>query len=817
MTPGLPAVLSPYRVLDLAHRGMICGQILADLGADVIAVEPPGGSPARSRGPFAGGSADPERSLNWWAYARNKRGIVLDLDSGDGRDELKRLVAGAHFLIESERPGVMAERGLDYESLQAINPGLVHVSITAYGQDGPRARDAATDLTALASGGLLILYGDRDRAPVRVSVPQAFHHAGAEAAVGALLAHHQRLRSGLGQYVDVSAQQAVTLATQSDIVSAAVGEQPLERWGGGLVAGPMVIRNVYPARDGHVTITHIFGSAVGPATRRLMEFVHDEGFCDAATRDKDWIRYGSLVARGEEPVSEFERVKEAVAACTASKTKAELFTAAMERRLLLAPITTTRDILESEQFRARGYLVDVERNGNKVVFPGPFAKFGAAPIQYRRPAPRIGEHADEVIGIPARPAEFPEPTGRSDDLPLAGVKVLDFMWAIAGPAAMRLLADYGATVVRVESARHPDVCRTLRPFHGGVPDGERSLAFHAMNVGKRMMTLNLSVPEARSVVRDLVRWADVVAESFTPRAQRKIGLDYASLSKVRPDLIMTVELSDGTDGPPRRFRGLRQPGRRRHRLLRLDGMAGQAARGALQRLHRLCGAALRGRIDTCRARVPSSDRGGSAHRLVSGRGVTALPDARAARLQRQRRRAQAGRKRGPTHGAARRLPGPRRRCLGGHSGGRRRAVGGNVRPDGQAGARQGSHGLRRRPHAWNAGTNWISVMSEFTLSRPAREVESLLQQAGIAASAVLRSGESIVDPQLLHRGHFVPVSGPRDHATMVEAARARLSRTPARVEGEVPLLGLHTNDVLTDILGYDDERIAALAIAGALE
>ena len=109
------------------------------------------------------------------------------------------------------------------------------------------------------------------------------------------------------------------------------------------------------------------------------------------------------------------------------------------------------------------------------------------------------------------------------------------------------------------------------------------------------------------------------------------------------------------------------------------------------------------------------------------------------------------------------------------------------------------------------------VVSEFTSTRPARDVESLLQQAGIAASAVLRSGESIVDPQLLHRGHFVPVSGPRDHATMVEAARARLSRTPACVEGEVPMLGLHTNDVLTDILGYDDERIAALAIAGALE
>ncbi len=816
MTPGLPAVLSPYRVLDLAHRGMICGQILADLGADVIAVEPPGGSPARSRGPFAGCSPDPERSLNWWAYARNKRGIVLDLDTGAGRDELKRLVAGAHFLIESERPGVMAKRGLDYESLQAINPGLVHVSITAYGQDGPRAQDAATDLTALASGGLLILYGDRDRAPVRVSIPQAFHHAGAEAAVGALLAHHQRLRSGLGQHVDVSAQQAVTLATQSDIISAAIGEQPLERWGGGLVAGPMVIRNVYPARDGHVTITHIFGSAVGPATRRLMEFVHDEGFCDAATRDKDWIRYGRLVARGEEPVSEFERVKEAVAACTASKTKAELFAAAIERRLLLAPITTTRDILESEQFRARGYLVDVERNGNRAVFPGPFAKFGATPIQYRRPAPRIGEHTDEVLGVPARPAEFPEPTGQSDDLPLAGVKVLDFMWAIAGPAAMRLLADYGATVVRVESARHPDVCRTLRPFHGGVPDGEGSLAFHGMNVGKRMMTLNLSVPEARSVVRDLVRWADVVAESFTPRAQKKIGLDYASLREVKPDLIMTSSCLMGQTGPLADFAGYGNLAAGITGFFDLTGWPDRPPAGPYSAY-----------TDYVAPRfVAASILAALEHRRRSGEGqhidlsqaeaslhflTPALLDFSANGVV-QKRAGNADPHMAP-HGV---YP-----ALGDDA-----WVAIAVEGDGQWTAMcdlMGKPALGKDPRFASASARLERrdeldiLMSEFTSIRSARDVESLLQQAGIAASAVLRSGESIVDPQLLHRGHFVPVSGPRGHATMVEAARARLSRTPARVEGEVPLLGLHTNDVLTDILGYDDERIAALAIAGALE
>ncbi len=207
-------MLSPYRVLDLTdERGLLCGQILADLGADVIAVEPPGGSSARRIGPFAGDVPDPERSLHWWAYARNKRGITLDLDTDDGREKLRQLVAGADFLIESAAPGEMAARGLGYGDLAAINPALVYVSITPFGQDGPKAHYAATDLTILAAAGVLVRQGDEDRPPVRVSVPQAWLHASAEAAGAALVAHHERARSGRGQHVDVSAQQAVLLAT----------------------------------------------------------------------------------------------------------------------------------------------------------------------------------------------------------------------------------------------------------------------------------------------------------------------------------------------------------------------------------------------------------------------------------------------------------------------------------------------------------------------------------------------------------------------------------------------------------------------------
>src|SRR5215216_5033435 len=193
-------MLSPYRVLDLTtERGLLCGQILGDLGADVIKVEPLGGSPARRLGPFYQDQPHPDRSLYWWAYNRNKRSITLAIDTSEGQAILRRLVGKAHFFIESDNPGSLAKRGLGYADLAALNPALVYVSITPFGQDGPKANYAESDLIILAAGGPLILTGDEDRAPVRVSVPQAYLHASGQAAVAALIAHHERQRSGQGQ------------------------------------------------------------------------------------------------------------------------------------------------------------------------------------------------------------------------------------------------------------------------------------------------------------------------------------------------------------------------------------------------------------------------------------------------------------------------------------------------------------------------------------------------------------------------------------------------------------------------------------------
>jgi len=386
-------------VLDLTtERGLLCGQILGDLGADVIKLEPPGGSPARRLAPFYHDQPHPERSLYWWAYNRNKRSITLNLETSEGQQILRRLAASAHFLIESDNPGFLAKYGLGYPELAAVNPALLYVSITPFGQDGPKASYADSDLIILAAGGPLVLTGDDDRPPARVSVPQGYLHASGQAAAAALIAHHERQRSGQGQHVDVSAQQAAAQATQSSVLAPPLGERDFVRMAGGVKVGPLKIRLIWPTKDGYVSIAYLFGSAIGPFTRRLMEWICEEGFCDEATRDQDWIAFGSLFFGDSQAIAEYERLKQIVEDFTLSKTKAELLQGALKRVLLIAPITTIEEVVQSTQLAARGYWQALEHPelNQTFYYPGPFAKFNAAPITYRRRPPTVGEHNREI-------------------------------------------------------------------------------------------------------------------------------------------------------------------------------------------------------------------------------------------------------------------------------------------------------------------------------------------------------------------------------------------------------------------------------------
>ena len=198
-------------MIDLATaRAQLAGRLLADLGAEVLAVEPPGGAPERHWPPFElGREGDGDGSLYWAAVALGKRSLTLDIHEQRDRERLRRLLAGADVFIESFDPGTLDGLGLGYEAVRELNPALVYVSVTPWGQDGPRAGGAATELTVEAAGGLVWLQGDRDRPPIPVGYPQAAFHAGAQAAADAVVALNERLRSGRGQRLDVSMQAAV--------------------------------------------------------------------------------------------------------------------------------------------------------------------------------------------------------------------------------------------------------------------------------------------------------------------------------------------------------------------------------------------------------------------------------------------------------------------------------------------------------------------------------------------------------------------------------------------------------------------------------
>ncbi len=325
--------------------------------------------------------------------------------------------------------------------------------------------------------------------------------------------------------------------------------------------GPIQIRLTCPAKDGFRAITHIFGAAAGPATARLMQYVHDRSFCDTTMRDKDWIGYGQLLATGAEPIEAFEAAKAAVAACTSATNKSDLLDAAMDRRMLLAPVVTIADLLSSPQFAARQYFQVPPSEPDGLRFPGPFAKFSGTPIQYQRSAPALDAHREEILkelisdpapDIADGPAFVVNPT---DSRPLAGLKILDFMWAIAGPQTTRALADFGATVVRIESSSRLDVCRTVAPFMNHSSDPEESALFHGANAGKLMLTLDLTKPEAKEVIFDLVRWADVVCESYSPKAMKAFGFDWETLRTINPKLIMLSTCLMGQTGPLAMYAG----------------------------------------------------------------------------------------------------------------------------------------------------------------------------------------------------------------------------------------------------------------------
>lgn len=388
--------LESYRVLDLTdEKGLMCGKLLADLGADVIKIERPGGDSARSIAPFYKNIPDPGKSLHWFAFNAGKRGITLDIESRTGREVLKKLVKTSDFLVESFPPGYLHGLGLGYDVLRELNPRLICTSIRLFGDSGPYKGFAGTDFTMFAASGLMHSTGDPDRAPVAPAVPQSYLHAGAQAAAGTMIAHYSRLKSGRGQQLTVSVQAAVSVFNPFfrylwEFLHQVAPRDSRLRLGRGVY-----FRIVWPCRDGYVAFRLFTGATTH--SKRMYPFVQclkDEGIAgglvDVRWEKEDVMKLSQDIVDGWEVI---------VGTFFKRHTKAELF--ALSRQydfMFLLPISTAEDILKDPQLTFRSFFTEIthEELGTSLKYPGAFCHTTAYETGPRSRAPLIGEHNSEV-------------------------------------------------------------------------------------------------------------------------------------------------------------------------------------------------------------------------------------------------------------------------------------------------------------------------------------------------------------------------------------------------------------------------------------
>jgi len=392
-------MLSQYRVLDLTdEKGFLCGKILADLGADVIKVEKPGGDPARRIGPFYNDIPDPQRSLYWFAFNANKRGITLNIETSDGQEIFKKLTKTADIIVESFPPGYMGKLGLDYHRLTEINPQIIMTSITPFGQTGPYRDLKASDITLIAMSGWMYICGDPNHPPVRVSFPQAYLNAGAEAAVASLIALYYREITGTGQYVDVSIQQSLTLTGFNSTAFWELNGKILQRAGPFRIgiSSEVKLRQTWPCQDGFISFT-LFGGKTGARTNReLTQWMAEEGMSSEFIDAIDWENWDMAKAQQES----INQIEELLARFFKAHSKEELYHKAVERGIMLCPVSTPRDVIENPQLKARGFWTNLEHPevGATIPYPGACIRTSEVKCGPRRRAPLIGEHNLEIYG-----------------------------------------------------------------------------------------------------------------------------------------------------------------------------------------------------------------------------------------------------------------------------------------------------------------------------------------------------------------------------------------------------------------------------------
>lgn len=390
-TPLPDGVLHGLKVLDLSDaKGFFAGKAFAMMGADVLKIEAPGGDVERGYAPF---DAKGE-SLYWRAFNTDKRSVVLDIKTQEGADQLRKLAAQSDFLIECFKPGYLASLGLGYEDLRAINPKLIFVSITGFGQKGAYAQYRATELIATAMGGVLHNTGDRDRAPVKEGLESTYLHGSVAGVVGALMAYFNILNAGgSGQHVDVSLQEACSSRMTSAILAWQFDQLVLERQGDKSQLGPTATTWFWPCKDGHL-FWHMLGGLHGaPANAALTKWIDEYESENPLHEVEDWRKFDKAGIQQDQ----WDRFESVIGPHFMRFTKVEIMRESMARGVNACAAANPQEVLESQQLRGRGYWQALDGGEKTHLYPGYLFKTNGVPNGSRRPAPKLGADTAAVL------------------------------------------------------------------------------------------------------------------------------------------------------------------------------------------------------------------------------------------------------------------------------------------------------------------------------------------------------------------------------------------------------------------------------------
>lgn len=411
MTQEATAALDDIRVLDLAGEiGQYCTKLLADLGADVIKIEPPGGDPVRALPPFHHDEPDPQKSLYWLNLNTNKRSITLDIEKPEGRALFERLVATADIVVETSEPGYLDGLGLGYEGLSKIKPDIILTSITGFGQTGPHAHYKAPDIVGVAMGGVQWLAGDPADPPNVPPQKQGYASASIIGAAGTLAALYHRDVTGEGQHVDVSMQEALSLAQETAMQTWDMNQALRVRNGPrGII--PIAIPGIgpYECKDGWVY--GYLGAPGGAPWSVMRDWMEEEGLAEDLIDEpyREFINNLNLrflTTLTEDPAAIPQKMQtlghigEVLTRFVATKTKWEMYEGGQGRRLLWGIVSTPEDLAKNPQLKHRNWLTPVQHEdlGETLDYPGPPYRLSESPWAIRSRPPLVGEHNREVFG-----------------------------------------------------------------------------------------------------------------------------------------------------------------------------------------------------------------------------------------------------------------------------------------------------------------------------------------------------------------------------------------------------------------------------------